>query len=152
MSLEIKLNRKLNIKGIDYMEEEKLPTIYRVLRRILFKKPPIQSNCGDNGLVLIGETYPYLECAYYGWQLFKIPEGTAIVEIYTERMWYDRRISLPAEEPEVETSIKKLNITFHQEGKSSRMAQRMIEDLESIYVKKMQLAMENIRTNPALNV
>ena len=145
MPLELKLNGKLNIEGLRFLlmqDEKKLPTIYRVLRGILFKQPPIQSNCGDNGLVLLEMTYPHEECAYYGWQLFRIPEGTAMIEIFTIRSWYDRRVCNPAREPEVERDINAIDITFHQEGPSSRRAEEIVERFEFLYQRKWQLALK----------
>jgi|SRR3989344_2534124 len=145
MPLELILNSKLNLEGTRFgliQDEKKLPTIYKVLRGILFKQPPIHSNCGDNGLVLLQKTYPYHECAYYGWQLFRIPEGTAMIEIFTIRSWYDRRVCNPAREPEVERDINAIDITFHQEGPSSRRAEEIVERFEFLYQRKWQLALK----------
>src|SRR3989344_3878569 len=90
---------------------EKLKSIYSALRREVFEGKPIQQNQGNNGLFfvdLMGRP-----SGNYGWQLFRVPEGAAMLGDRGPVSYWAH-----GEPIEEETMLQELYVTFHQKGNS----------------------------------
>ena len=108
------------------VDSAKLPTIYCELRKKVFINDPIQENSGDNGLYVFSHYYPFLNQGNYGWQLFKTPKGTALIEYLGPiRIPEAQRKPLALHE---ERHLVQINITFHQQEDAFEEVKRIVEE------------------------
>ena len=116
-------------KNLSWVDNEKLPSIYRALRKQVFVGEPIQENQGNNELVFRNMGGPY---GNYGWQLFRTAEGTAMLEYMGPvSYWPHERLPLSVQE---EHSLRHLIINFHQQERAIEIAR----DIVKKYTKKRE--------------
>lgn len=108
--------------GVRFVNEKKLPSIYKELREDIFIGDPIQQNQGDNNLVFKNEMGTH---GNYGWQLFNTEKGTAMLE-YQGRVsyWPHERRPLPVSKEE---HLRYMKITFHQPEESVDKAKEIVQ-------------------------
>lgn len=110
------------------LDDKKLPAIYAELRKNIFVGEPMHEYCDANqrGSCTVIHSYGHA-AATYGWQLFRTPQGTAMLEHFGQAPFFPsnwtHRVSFNDELP----SLRDLKITFHQSEAAFEKAKEIVE-------------------------
>ena len=103
---------------------KKLPAVYRELREKVFTGKPIHENQGDNNLVFRSRRGPY---GNYGWQLFKTPKGTAMLEYQGSVSYWSHQGQPVPIEKEDGYGLRQIWVTFHQDEGAVEEVRKIVE-------------------------
>ncbi len=114
--------------GYRSVDSQKLLTIYQRLRAEVFLGGPLHENQGDNQLAIVGKFFPIagLPQGNYGWQLFRTPQGTAMLE-YIGPVTFEEHLRKPLPLGK-EKSLDLLEITFHQDEPAVGLVRKIIHE------------------------
>lgn len=103
----------------------KLPAIYTEIRERVFRDEPIQKSDRENPLIIHTQYYPFHSIGNYGWQLYRTPEGIAMLEYISSGANLQSGIRpIPLQE---DIHLSDIEITFHQREKTYDLVQAIVD-------------------------
>ncbi len=111
-----------------FPDSKKIPDIYAELRKDVFVGNPLHQhyNPNERGDRLVLHNYGCAQ-ATYGWQVFRTPQGTALLEYFGSAPFFRHNWNAVPLEDELQ-HIRFLKVTFHQQEPAIEKASAIVEN------------------------